>query len=709
MNKSRHLLILILLCIFLSSIFLMGQAGLIHGVIPTKVTAHGLYSNVTVSGEVVGHYTEFLEFWNVGNYGGSDYAKVKDTYVYNGERWFNVIKDRYIENGETEEKTSWKFTGGPNGKFEWWDSPGQTMHIENGKYIIYEEGQYPPLENYPIDNPEAFNGWTEENSPDDTNPPETTEVVEVNPLAPSVDISIIEGPLDIGNGKIKYILKLDTTGNPVPEISITGVSADRLEQVISGETFSVYLLSGEVVDLSVTATNNLGKASDSITLSGYLNSKPTISLKIVSGPLEVEKGKFSFMVEADVTGNPIPVVNLSRDDSSGQAGKNRVVINIAAGEEFILEATADNLSGNIATAQITLSVTSPLEIKLEIVEGPIWLSRVTCYYMIKDKTTGQPLPEELYIINRGKTYKFEGCNGKYKIIIGAIDENSKCEDILVTATVSNSTNSKNKSSASITLPWISPPENMFPETYDYLRISKVKGTFQIKREKDMAFNKWGEWFTNENPKWADTEGVGRIWIGDEIKTLDEPLVIEFVEDGSKFILAPNSLMKITEGGIFLKDGEGSFTITKTKEGIKSLKSSWFSNFSISNITGTSFVLDARNNKTNLKVMEGTVDFYSLTTGQSFSVNSGELYIANDTSLQKKNFNVQNEKDFWEKVEKEGLYDRPEGLFQGSLSLTEMAEEISAGNFPQFLIYLFIIYGIIFLVCITALLLVLKRN
>jgi hypothetical protein len=59
----------------------MGQAGLIHGVVPTKVTAHGLYSNVTVSDEVVGYYTEFLEFWNVGDYGGSDYTKVKDTYI----------------------------------------------------------------------------------------------------------------------------------------------------------------------------------------------------------------------------------------------------------------------------------------------------------------------------------------------------------------------------------------------------------------------------------------------------------------------------------------------------------------------------------------------------------------------------------------------------------------------------------------------------
>ena len=72
--------------------------------------------------------------------------------------------------------------------------------------------------------------------------------------------------------------------------------------------------------------------------------------------------------------------------------------------------------------------------------------------------------------------------------------------------------------------------------------------------------------TEDYPKWETYEGVGMIWIGDEIKTADGSY-IQFLEDGSKFMLAPNSWMKITEVGRD-KRGEGSFTITKTKDGVK---------------------------------------------------------------------------------------------------------------------------------------------
>jgi hypothetical protein len=656
---------------------LYGENIKIHGVVPVKVTAHGIYQTIKdTTGTKIGQYVEFLEFWNVGDAGNGhsgfdDYEKVKVTKVYQGDRYYDTTKQRYVENEETEtdENSSWKFWGGPNGKFEWWGSSVQSMRVEDGKYVVYYEGSYPPEEDYPIDNPEAFSGWIEE---DDSYYEEGAAEVDANKaLAPAIDLTLLEGPRDAGGNKIEYLIKAAVTGNPKPQITFSGISMDNIGTTQDENIYSILINRGEIVEITATVSNNLGKASDSITLSGNLEVKPAITLKIISGPTEIEGNKFSFMVEAFVTGTPEPTVAFSRDDSGGTSDKNKALINIGVDEEYELSATADNGTGNIATAKIMLSVSSPLKISLEIIEGPEYTSRVTCYYTVKVIIEGTP-PPEVFTLNRGSSssvidagkggkQKYEGL---FKIFIGVIDDKSKCEDMKITVTAKNKKDAKNEASASILLPWISPPDGMFSEAYDYMRINKVKGKFQIKREKDLIFNKWDLGFIEKNPEWGDYEGAGRIWIGDEIKTGDEPLIIEFLDDGSKFMLAPNSWMKITESGVQLKDGEGSFTITKTKDGMKTLKNSFLSNYSISTITGTSFVINAKDNQTLLKVLDGTVEVYSTVKGISSMVSKGEAVSVSKSGLSEETtFSVDDEESFWEQVENEGSYYNRENIFQ----------------------------------------------
>ncbi len=256
---------------------------------------------------------------------------------------------------------------------------------------------------------------------------------------------------------------------------------------------------------------------------------PAIQL-VLKGLFESEGNQNTFIVEAVVTGNPEPKVTFSRDDSSGGMGKYKALINMAPNSEFTVSATAVNSEGS-ASSQINISTRKKLSLRMNILNGPEYVSRVTCYYLVEIKLEGNPLPDAFTLEAGGKTLQF---------------------------TTETGTGSK--------------------------------GKFQMKREKRMLADKFE---TEDYPKWETYEGVGMIWIGDEIKTADEPLIIQFLEDGSKFMLAPNSWMKITEVGIEIKDGEGSFTITKTKDGVKTLKNTFLSNFSLSAITGTSFVLDVK--------------------------------------------------------------------------------------------------------------------
>ena len=140
------LISLILIFGFSNSIF---AEDLIHGVVPAKVTAHGIGTSNT------GKWDFYLEFWNVGKLGGEQYAKatMREVLIEEAPDW--TIPD----NEKTVESEGY-FTGGPNGTI-YLSIPVKGILIEvsfklkDGKEIIFDE------ESFLVDNPEAFKGWVD--------------------------------------------------------------------------------------------------------------------------------------------------------------------------------------------------------------------------------------------------------------------------------------------------------------------------------------------------------------------------------------------------------------------------------------------------------------------------------------------------------------------------------------------------------------------
>lgn len=81
-------------------------------------------------------------------------------------------------------------------------------------------------------------------------------------------------------------------------------------------------------------------------------SAPEISLELITEQL-MEEGGYRFEIEALVTGEPMPKVSFSRDDSAGEAGERRAWILLAPGEEYTLTASAENSAGQ-ASAELEL-------------------------------------------------------------------------------------------------------------------------------------------------------------------------------------------------------------------------------------------------------------------------------------------------------------------------------------------------------------------
>ena len=82
---------------------------------------------------------------------------------------------------------------------------------------------------------------------------------------------------------------------------------------------------------------------------------PTIELVIYEGPTYSEANDICYYrVEAVVTGDTVPYVEFSKDDSSGAWGAKKTQINLSLGETYTLTATATNSEGT-ATDSIKLN------------------------------------------------------------------------------------------------------------------------------------------------------------------------------------------------------------------------------------------------------------------------------------------------------------------------------------------------------------------
>ena len=88
-----------------------------------------------------------------------------------------------------------------------------------------------------------------------------------------------------------------------------------------------------------------------------LAAAPTVTLEIVEGPeLDEESGMYRILVQAVVTGRPVPTISFNRNDELGEVEGHLTVIYLAAGASFQLQVSVTSSAG---TASATLDLTAP--------------------------------------------------------------------------------------------------------------------------------------------------------------------------------------------------------------------------------------------------------------------------------------------------------------------------------------------------------------
>jgi hypothetical protein len=686
-NKSFLFTFLIIVCLLFSSFFILGSTNKIHGVVPTKVTAHGIYRNIIdASGKLLGTYTAYFEFWNVGDYGDGEQMDVKEHVVYSGERYYEHSQEGYVENGYSYDKDGWKFSGGPNGKFEYWGSSVITMHIEDGYKIVYDPGQNDwSVEPFIIDNPGAFEGWTEEAGDDEdgSDSSDSTSSTDANYTKPTINLLILDGPVPIENGKVSYTIQAQATGNPEPRVEFSGVSQDRIINTGSPNIIKIDLNQDETIDLTATATNNIGTAASSITLVGSSLSPPTISLS-VKGPVADEDEKnYSYIVEAKVTGNPAPQISFNKDDSGGSMGAGKVMIRMAADSEFIVTATAANSQGS-ASASVTLSTQNAApELELKVIEGPVYLNIEIAYYIVQAKVKGFPEPLVVWE-NPSKTFFMPG--GKNKKIVYVRE--TQFSDVTINAYSKNDLGKTE--TRSVNLKWEAPPEGLFKKrVFTVFDGSKTQGALFIKR-------------ANEK-NWVPITGSMALYEGDSVKTTDQAAIIIASNSKGWIVLGTNTEFNVRN------DEDGNHILVRQGKARLNLKNSSGqadyiieSNFGTAEIKGTDFVIDTDESQSTLRVIEGQVKFMANVSEETTMVSTAEEISSDENGFtQKKNFDLGLEQKKWE-VFPQSIKDMTGQKSSGSF-ISNIQSSLDEGKIPSSLIiiivfeYLLLIAAIIFLI------------
>jgi len=688
---SLILTISILICLLSSSFFLLGDTNKIHGVVPTKVTAHCLYRNIQDSnGNLLGTYTSYLEFWNVGDYGDGEQTDVTEHLVYHGERYYEHGIEGWVEDGYSYDKTGWKFSGGPNGKFEYWGSAVVTMHIEDGTRIVYDPGQSGwSVEPYIIDNPGAFDGWTEE-AGDSEGSVDSTGSVDSNYTQPSISLLILDGPVSLGDEKVSYTIQAQVTGNPEPRVEFSGVSQDRIISTGTPNVVKIDLNQNETLNLTATATNNIGSATASINLMGSLLSAPAINLS-VKGPVADEDEKYySFIIEAKVTGNPAPQVNFNRDDSGGSLGTNKAMIRLASDSEFTVTATALNSQGS-ASSSVTLSTQNAVpELELKVIEGPVWLNIEIAYYVVQAQVKGFPAPVVVWD-NPSKTYFIP--YGKNKKIVYVRDE--KFSDITIYAYATNELGKTEKKS--VNLKWEAPPEGTF-----------AKRVFTVF---DGAEGKGGDLMVKraDSREWVLVTGSMTLYEGDSIKTQSKSAIIIASNIKNWICLDSNSefMVQSQEDGnhILVRQGKIRFNL-KNEPGQKPYMVD--GSFGSASIKGTDFIVTENGTESGLEVIEGQVEYISNVSGDPILINASESIGTNENGFtQKQNFDLNSEKKYWESF---SLIPDSNTLRENSGGfISNIQNSLNEGIIPGSLIAIVVSEVILLFVVLVILVVVILRN
>lgn len=118
--------------------------------------------------------------------------------------------------------------------------------------------------------------------------------------------------------------------------------------------------SSNTINFSVQYTNGTSNASSgetSTSTATTIDHSVTINLQILEGPTFVPKGDiYYYRVQATVTGDPLPTVVFSKDDSHGAWGPAVAQINLRRGESYNLGAIASN---SFDSQNATITLTAP--------------------------------------------------------------------------------------------------------------------------------------------------------------------------------------------------------------------------------------------------------------------------------------------------------------------------------------------------------------
>lgn len=163
----------------------------------------------------------------------------------------------------------------------------------------------------------------------------------------------IELKEDIGNTNYKLNLVLGDgqtiktfTAAPYEYAWNPGSAADYLVVANLVDTNDNIVSSSNTVKFSVeytSSTSNTSSSESSSTTTSAIDNSVTINLQILEGPIYSPEGDiYYYRVEAIVTGNPLPTVKFSKDDSNGVWGKTKAQVNLGKGQSYNLTATATN-------------------------------------------------------------------------------------------------------------------------------------------------------------------------------------------------------------------------------------------------------------------------------------------------------------------------------------------------------------------------------
>jgi len=93
------------------------------------------------------------------------------------------------------------FTGGPNGEIYLSGDTEIQGKLVDGKQLLSDSGGF-----VDIDNPEAFDGWMEQ---------------ELAGTVPTIELLIIDGPVALDDGSLRWTVKAVATGDPEPTVEFS--------------------------------------------------------------------------------------------------------------------------------------------------------------------------------------------------------------------------------------------------------------------------------------------------------------------------------------------------------------------------------------------------------------------------------------------------------------------------------------------------------